>query len=92
MSKALPEPCTDVLAWDGREWVRAQWVAKHTREQNGDGPDEWSDYDEAGDIYYWPEGWYEMQTHGEDEMCWYISDGVTDWMPMPPAPQQKDTA
>lgn len=90
MSKALPEPCTDVLAWDGHQWVRAQWVPIHTKEQHGDS--DFYDYDEAGDIYYWPEGWYEMQTHGGDEMCWHITDGVTAWRPMPPAPQQKGTA
>ena len=50
-----------VLAWDGERWVRAMWVPKHTKEQPGDS--DWYEYNEADDTYYWPEGWYELQTH-----------------------------
>ena len=75
-----------VLAWDGQQWVRAMWVPKYTKEQGADGPDGWSDYNEDNDEYYWPEGWYELQTHGGDEMLWHITDGVTAWQDLPPPP------
>ena len=75
-----------VLAWDGKQWVRAIWVERHTREQHGQNDDDWYDYCEACDEYYWPEGWYEVQTHGGDEMYWHITDGVQEWQDMPPAP------
>jgi hypothetical protein len=73
-----------VLAWDGEQWVRAMWVPKHYKEQNDDS--DWYDYSEASDTYYWPEGWYELQTHGGDEMLWHITNGVTEWQELPPAP------
>lgn len=75
-----------VLAWDGSHWVRAMWVPKHSKEQYGDGPDDWTDYNEEHDTFYWPEGWYEVQTHGGDEVLWYIHPCVTAWQDMPPAP------
>lgn len=73
-----------VLAWDGKQWVRAIWVEKHTKEQDTDS--EFHDYREADDTYYWPEGWYEVQTHGGEAMFWHITDGVQEWRDMPPAP------
>lgn len=79
-----PQAEKPVLAWDGREWVRAMWVPKHSKEQNTDS--DWYDYNDADDTYYWPEGWYELQTHGGDEMLWHLTDGATSWQDMPPAP------
>lgn len=77
-----------VLAWDGKQWVRAIWVEKHTKEQDTDS--EFHDYCEACDEYYWPEGWYEVQTHGGDDMFWHITDGVQEWREMPAAPVASD--
>jgi hypothetical protein len=74
-----------VLAWDGERWVRAIWVAKHSKEQFGHDGD-WCDYNEADDTYYWPEGWYEVQTHGGDEMFWHLPNGAQVWREMPVAP------
>lgn len=82
MTQTLPEGQRPVLAWDGCQWVRAMWVPALTVEQRTDS--DWYTYDEATDAYYWPEGWYELQSHGGDEMQWHISDGVTAWQELPP--------
>jgi hypothetical protein len=79
-----PKSEKPVLAWDGNEWVRAIWVPKHTHEQNTDS--DWYDYNATDDTYYWPEGWYELQTHGGDAMLWHLPDGATAWQELPPAP------
>ena len=79
-----PQAEKPVLAWDGERWVRAMWVPKHSKEHHGDG--DWYDYGEDEDTYYWPEGWYELQTHGGDEMLWYLPNGATCWQDLPPAP------
>ena len=71
-----------VLAWDGDQWVRAMWVPRHTKEQNSDS--DWYDYSEEHDTFYWPEGWYELQSHGGDEMLWHITNGATEWQELPP--------
>lgn len=80
-----PAPGKPVLAWDGDRWVRAYWVPKHYLEQGGDS-DDWTDYSEEADCYYWPEGWYELQTHGGDALQWFIHPAVTAWQPMPAPP------
>ena len=77
-----------VLAWDGKQWVRAIWVEKYTKEQDTDS--EFHNYLEASDTYYWPEGWYEVQTHGGEEMFWHITEGVQEWQEMPAAPGASD--
>lgn len=79
-----PQAEKPVLAWDGERWVRAMWVPKHSKEQNIDS--DWYDYGEDDDTYYWPEGWYELQTHGGDEMLWYLPNGAATWQDLPPAP------
>ena len=79
-----PQAERPVLAWDGERWVRAMWVPKHTKEQPGDS--DWYEYNEADETYYWPEGWYELQTHGGDEMLWHLTNGATAWQDLPPAP------
>ena len=81
-----PQDEKRVLAWDGTQWVRAIWVARHTKEQAHDQDGDWHDYNETDDTYYWPEGWYEVQTHGGDEMFWYMTNGAESWQDMPPPP------
>jgi len=76
-----PAPETPVLAWDGTQWVRAVWVPKLSKEQNEDS--DFFEYDEATDQYYWPEGWYELQSHGDDALLWHIHGPVNHWRPMP---------
>lgn len=57
-------------------WARAMWVPKFTREDTGSYEGA-SDYNEANDTYYWPEGWYEWN-HSE-EIHWLISEPVILW-------------
>jgi hypothetical protein len=80
-----PPVSTAVLAWDGLRWVRARYVPKHHEEQGFD-VDDWTDYNEKDDLFYWPEGWYELQSHGGDEMLWHLTGGAEYWMHLPPAP------
>jgi hypothetical protein len=86
-TETKPKAEKPVLAWDGKQWVRAMWVPKHSKTDVGDN-DDWTDYCEAADTYYWPEGWYELQTHGGDETLWHITNGASDWqdLPLPPLP------
>lgn len=88
--QALPTPETPVLAWDGNQWVRAIRIPKHTKEQHGDWSGDFADYDEATDNYYWPEGWYEIQSHGGDEPYWFIHPQPTVWVPLPPKPADSE--
>lgn len=81
-----PQAEKPVLAFDGKQWVRAMWVPKHSKEQWMENDDGWHDYNEADDTFYWPEGWYELQTHGGDEMLWHLTDGATAWQELPPHP------
>lgn len=85
-SNHMPQPEKPVLAWDGQQWVRAIWVPKHSKEQGYDDGGDFTEYNDADDTYYWPQGWYELQTHGGDEMLWYITGGATTWQELPPAP------
>lgn len=86
----MPESGHAVLAFfknhygKGRR-VRAMWVKKFTMDDNYEGDD--GDYSEERDRYYWPEGWYEF--NDSDETNWRLSDIVTHWMPLPPAPAQE---
>ena len=62
----------------------AQWAASCTLTPHEDF--EGADYDEARDVYFAPEGWYQCYAvNGElsDEPFWRIHDAVTHWMPLP---------
>lgn len=50
--------------------IRAMWVPKFTKEDNGNYEGD-CDYDEVGDCYYWPEGWYEWNRN--EEVHWAVS-------------------
>jgi hypothetical protein len=77
-----------VMAWDGKQWVRAMWVPRYGLEQGFDHEEDWTDYNEKDGNFYWPEGWYELQSHGGEEKYWYLIAGATDWMPLPPPKEQ----
>lgn len=81
-----PTHSRPVLAWDGTQWLRAAWVQKNTitavDEFEGD-----ADYNEADGEYYCPEGWYELVSHGCDDVTyWQINELVTAWQELPPEP------
>lgn len=82
-----PTHSNPVLAWDGTQWLRAQWVAKQSMEVSGE-EDYTGEYNDADDTFYFEEGWYEVSNHGygQDETYWYINEVVTAWQELPPAP------
>ena len=101
VSERLPEPSTKVLAHyfndlgKGRT-ICAIWVPAKSRSDEGDlDADDFLEYDEEGDKYYWPEGWYEAIENWE-ELGWVkVYEGeVVYWQPLPkwpalPLPQQE---
>ncbi len=70
--------------------VIAFYAPKLAIEQNDCGSD-WCEYDEAGDRYFLPEGWYECIENWDDYSSAHMS-GVepTHWMPLPPAPGKEE--
>lgn len=93
VSERLPEPSTKVLAHyfnalgNGRT-ICAIWVPAKSRSDEGDlDRDDFLEYDEEGDKYYWPEGWYEAIENWE-ELGWVkVYEGeVVYWQPLPKWP------
>ena len=93
LSERLPEPSTKVLAHyfndlgKGRT-ICAIWVPAKSRSDEGDlDRDDFLEYDEEGDKYYWPEGWYEAIENWE-ELGWVkVDEGeVVYWQPLPKWP------
>lgn len=74
------------------KWRRviAFYAPKLAIEQNDYGSD-WCEYDEVGDRYFLPEGWYECIENWDDYSSVHMS-GVepTHWMPLPPAPGKEE--
>lgn len=90
VTERLPDSNKIVLAAyqnDLGKWriVRAFWCAKMSRESDGES-DLICDYDEAADIYYWPEGWYEDIENWEEYGAVTINNPVLCWQPLPPPP------
>lgn len=66
--------------------IRAEWTAAKTIES--DAESEISEYDEATDCFYDPEGWYEKIDNWMDYSSVAVVNGeVTHWMPLPAPPQ-----
>ena len=66
--------------------IRAEWVAAKTIESDTDS--EISEYDEATDCYYDPQGWYEkIDNWGEYSSVAVVEGEITHWMALPAAPQ-----
>lgn len=93
VSERLPEPGKKVLAHyfnalgKGRT-ICAIWVPAKSRSDEGDlDRDDFLEYDEEGDKYYWPEGWYEAIENWE-ELGWVkVYEGeVVYWQPLPKWP------
>lgn len=85
----LPEPGKPVLLDIGTEFpIRAMWAAKHTVEA-GDDDTDWGEYDEATDMLYCHEGWYEWNQH--EETHWRVTGNAVAWCELPP-PSAKGVA
>ena len=89
----LPESGKPVLAACGKKVLRAAHAAKFALDEENWGwwnDGEGADYNEANDMTYWPEGWYEWNEY--DEIHWAIADHpVTHWMSLPETPNDKCT-
>lgn len=66
--------------------IRAAYYPKFTHEANLDYDDLDTEYDEASDAYYWPEGWYEQIDNWDDYGSVMVQRAVTHWQPLPPPP------
>jgi hypothetical protein len=65
--------------------VVGRYIKKHTEET-----DDEDFFEEWGEVYYTPEGWYENQDNWGDYAMIFIHEGeVTHWMPLPPPPTEK---
>ena len=93
VSERLPEPSVKVIAYyfnalgKGRT-ICAIWVPAKSRSDEGDlDADDFLEYDEEGDKYYWPEGWYEA-IENWDELGWVkVYEGeIVYWQPLPKWP------
>lgn len=83
----LPASGAKVLAWDGKNILRAMYAKRFTEEVRPGGEEEATEYSEGMDGYFLIEGWYE---HNEfDEVHWTIENPVTHWMPLPAPPAVK---
>ena len=87
VTERLPSGGTPVLVACGRKVLRATHAGKLELDEedwglfnDGDG----GDYDEAEDMSYWPEGWYEWNE--SDETHWALDTEPTHWMPLPKPP------
>lgn len=68
--------------------IRATWVAAKTLES--DVESNIAIYDEATDMYYDPEDWYERIDNWDDFTHIVVHEGtVTHWMPLPEPPHEE---
>lgn len=65
-----------------RRTIVGFWVNKFSIEDNND-EYEHGDFNEADEIYYWGEGWYESIESSDEYSCCYAIKTVTHWMPLP---------
>lgn len=90
VKQQMPKNCKNVIACFknrlGKKRIVIAWYAeKYTVEVNQDF-DEYFEYDEDGDNFYLPEGWYEY-SFGHD-FSPFIGDRVDYWMPLPKPPNE----
>lgn len=83
----LPASGRKVLAWDGKNILRAMFAKRFTEEVSPGGEEEATEYSKGLDGYFLIQGWYE---HNEfDEVHWTIDNPVTHWMPLPAPPEAR---
>ena len=86
VGEQLPESGKPVLLDIGKKYpIRAMWAARFTLEADDEDPD-WGEWNEDGDMYYCPEGWYEWNEH--EETHWRVSVEPLRWMPLPQPPKE----
>lgn len=94
VSQQMPPVSRGVLAFyknalgHGRiiraEWIPAKTIVADTEDQE-------SDYDEATDEFYVPQGWYEKINNWDDYSSVFVGEGtITHWMPLPAPPAQRE--
>ena len=89
VGEQLPESGKPVLLDIGKKYpIRAMWAARFTLEADDEDPD-WGEWNEDGDMYYCPEGWYEWNEH--EETHWRVSVEPLRWMPLPQPPKEQST-
>ena len=87
VGEQLPESGKPVLLDIGKKYpIRAMWAARFTLEADDEDPD-WGEWNEDGDMYYCPEGWYEWNEH--EETHWRVSVEPLRWMPLPQPPKEQ---
>ena len=97
VAERLPEPETDVLAVCNRNGYIfvIPAIYEDGKKLTRDSAWNWSDiycyglYDEEADDFYIPEGWWENRQFNPDDVYNNPVDcTVTNWMPMPGAPEE----
>lgn len=90
VSQQMPPVSRGVLAFyknalgNGRI-IRAEWIPAKTIVADTD--DQQSEYDEATDEFYVPQGWYEKISNWDDYSSVFVGEGtITHWMPLPAPP------
>ena len=87
VGERLPEPGRPVLLDIGKKHpIRAMWAARFTLEAGDDDPD-WGEYDEDGDMYYCPQGWYEWNEH--EDTHWRVHADPIRWAELPQPPKEQ---
>lgn len=81
----MPEGNKAVLAFDGKQVIRACWTPKYS--DNNCEHIEWADYNETDDDYYIPEGWYERIEHWDMYSSIIVHGTITHWMELPDKPE-----
>ena len=90
VGERLPEPGRPVLLDIGKKHpIRAMWAARFTLEAGDDDPD-WGEYDEDGDMYYCPQGWYEWNEH--EDTHWRVHADPIRWAELTQPPKEQADA
>ena len=87
-----PPAFKTVFAVSNRLIVRAKWIPRFTKVDQGSCEDDFGEYCEEDDCHYWPEGWYEWNS--KDETHWILSgkEEPTHWMVLPILPSNLEVA
>jgi hypothetical protein len=76
-----------VLVTDGKDVFRAVYVPERSISTDDLSFEGDTDFYEATDKEYWPEGWYEWNE--AEETHWSLGLKITHWMSLPPLPAKE---